>query len=108
MNDIRIVHPDMDKVVYLPDFETINKEAIKILLDKFKEYGNSWVRNSSHSFWDKRIKDEFDEMLEAKTPEEFRNEILDMYNVLGMMYENTYDIFSLRGDLQETIQGISQ
>lgn len=108
MNEIRVVHPKSDKVVYLPDFESINKEAIKILFDKFYDYGNSWTRTNSPKFWMDRLAGEYSELLRAEKPEEFRKEILDLYNVLGMMYELTYDIFSLKQSVQTTTQGERQ
>lgn len=96
---IRIPHPKLDKVVYVPDFNKINEEGIKILFEKFYPYGNSWMRENSSRFWINRLTMEVQEVLEAKTPEDFKKEINDVINVLGMMYENADEIFKLKNSV---------
>lgn len=74
-----------------PNFEKITKDCQKIIEQKYKEYGNSWVNCNDIKFWQERLQTEIDEIETATTEEEMTEEILDAINILCMMWHNTTD-----------------
>lgn len=97
-----------DKVVF-PDFEKIMENCKKIMLEKFPDYKNSWTTldydlgtgkgDVDYRFWQKRLKDEFEEFLNAKTISEARKELEDIINICAMIHEQcVYKVDHGRGD----------
>lgn len=71
-----------------PNFKEIVNNCKKKIKEKFPDYGNSWVSFSDKSFWKKRTKEEFDEIWLSESPEQMKNEIDDLINILSMTREN--------------------
>ncbi len=72
-----------------PDFKEIEKVCKEKIEEKFPDYKNSWKDNFTPiSWWEKRLRNEIDEIFSAKSPEEYAKEIPDAINILAMMYSN--------------------
>ncbi len=82
------IQPKWKLQCQFPNFEKIIEGCKLKMMLKFHRYGNSWVNNSDWKFWKKRLSVEIKEVWEAKTKDKFLEEISDIINVLGMMYEN--------------------
>lgn len=85
---IRRLHPNMDKVIYYPEFMKIFGRCKSIMIAKFILYKNSWINFGDMKFWKRRLEREVDEIWKAKNKEDYKKEICDVINVLAMMYEN--------------------
>lgn len=80
-----------------PDFDKIIMHCKTIMSLKFPEYKNSWKDVdydlgffegfNDNRFWQKRLQDEVNEFLKAKTTEDTRKELADIINVCCMIYE---------------------
>jgi len=78
-----------DKIQY-PFFDEIVIQCKGKIDDKFAEYGNSWKENPfTMDWWEKRLKKEIKEIFEAKSVEEYVDEIPDAINILSMMFSRS-------------------
>jgi len=86
-----------EEKIEFPDFDGIIMHCKTLMSLKFPEYKNSWKEKDyefqiqslqlDNEFWQKRLKEEVKEFLEAKTVEQARKELADIINVCAMIYE---------------------
>lgn len=75
--------------IELPDFEELKQECMKKMIENFSKYKNTWSDQFLPlDWWEKRLKNEIEEIFSAKSPQEYVNEIPDAVNILAMMYSN--------------------
>jgi len=80
-----------------PDFDKIIMHCKTLMSLKFPQYKNSWKDTIyefqmhelklDNEFWQKRLKQEVKEFLEADRVEDARKELADIINVCAMIYE---------------------
>ncbi len=77
-------------IIQYPNFDEIIIHCKAKIDDKFAEYGNSCEENSfTMDWWEKRLKKEIKEIFEAKSVEEFVDEIPDAINILCMLFSRS-------------------
>lgn len=90
--------------IQFPDFDKIIMHCKTIMSLKFPQYKNSWLYTEyefgmqslgfiDRKFWQKRLKVEVKEFLEAETAEQAKKELCDIINVCSMIYEKTKTYF---------------
>jgi len=73
-----------------PFFEEIIIQCKGKIDSKFDEYGNSWKENPfTMDWWQKRLMKEIKEIFEAKSVDEYVDEIPDAINILCMMFSRS-------------------
>lgn len=71
-----------------PDYEAITEKAQLKMEQRFPKYGNSWIGCFNWEYWNIRLHEELKEVEEAKDSGTKQEEILDVINILCMIYEN--------------------
>jgi len=80
----------MKSEIEYPFFEEIVIQCKAKINDKFDEYGNSWKENPfTMDWWQKRLMKEIKEIFEAKSVDEYVDEIPDAINILCMMFSRS-------------------
>ena len=80
----------MTEQIQYPFFDEIIIQCKAKIQEKFVEYGNSWKDDPiTLDWWKKRLEGEIKEIFEAKSVEEFINEIPDAINILAMMFSRS-------------------
>lgn len=74
-----------------PDFIKIIWACRTKMDDVYAKYHNSWVNYQGLQFWKKRLEDEIDEIWQAESFEQYQAEIIDVINILSMMYDKPDD-----------------
>ena len=77
------------KDIEYPDFKKIIKHCKSNMKEKYPEYGNSWNNQVTISWewWEKRLKNEIDEIKQCGYDYDKMSEIADAISILTMMYE---------------------
>ena len=76
------------KDIEYPDFKKIIEHAKYNMKLKYKNYGNDWTNfGIDWHWWEKRLKNECNEIKHTGYPFEKLNEIADSIAILSMMYE---------------------
>jgi len=72
-----------------PDFKKIIQHCKSNMKLKYKQYGNSWNDqvNITWEWWEKRLKNEVNEIKNAEYDYDKMSEIVDAISILAMMYE---------------------
>lgn len=65
--------------------ETVLDHAIRELINKFPDYGNSYL-NSGLDFWAERLENEVTEFKKAQTTAQKKRKAVNIFNIAWMAY----------------------
>lgn len=79
---------------HYPEFNKIIDSCRDKILEKFPQYGNTWEMCYDSKFWRGRLETEIKEIWRSERPLEMKREIVDVINVLVMMYHNVDGMYN--------------